>query len=714
LGGFKVPNMRGKTPGRSESAQELPGTPGHHTAGDLLHVGAGLSPRRPFPTGDAVSVVLLLLATTLAWCSANSKWTAEEWKQPTAYLETEKNDTLSELASMKATASGQILPLVWKYVKELGAPYEADWSDWPGIEELQMAFFGLLAKVLGLFAGLNLGILIGNLLASGVFYAVCRASDCNRAWSAVAAMALGVAPYSFAQSPHHITVAYIWHIPLFLLVWKWVSTEPGIAPGTPRFWSAVGVGFVTGLQNVYYTNIFCQLTLLGAAVVYFRNHWQPARLSALAIITASASAFALMNVDTRSYQFVHGPNSAAVVRPYIWVEIYGLKLVDMVVPPDNHRSQTLARFGAAHRAASALRDEGSYLGIVGLAALALLVGRAVSGLVRRRIPAVPLEALQVLWILLFFSTGGLNAILGSLGFTLFRTACRYSVVILAIVLLHAAQRLTALQRQFEEEKRDGMTRMLFQAGAPALLVLILWDQVPRSPTAEQTATIARAVEGDRQFVAKMEEALPAQAMVFQLPVMEFPEAPVVAGVRPYDHFRPYLFSKNLRFSFGSIKGRARDKWQQQLLAMPIEKQVQEIKDRGFAAIYVNRNGYSDHGKAIEDELFRMGYTTPPLTNASGELACILLRKLAIKPSTSLRYRNSGEVFDHELGRKDGTVTRSTGSEPARSFAIHGLVFAERLSAARSTCCVRWDRPLPFRSLSRLRTGDRFPQAYSSP
>lgn len=236
-----------------------------------------------------------------------------------------------------------------------------------------------------------------------------------------------------------------------------------------------------------------------------------------------------------------------------------------------------------------------------------------------------MAAWQVLWILLCFSTGGLNAILGSLGFVLFRTCCRYSVVILAIVLLYAAQRLTAIQTQLEPEERDVTTRIIFQAAAAALCLLIFWDQVPRSPTAEQTATIARQVEADREFVAKMEEALPKEAMVFQLPVMEFPEG-AVPGVPSYDHFRPYLYSKNLRFSFGSMKGRDREKWQQEVSRMPIEEAVQEVKNRGFAAIYLNRNSYLDHGKSIENTLIQMGYRTPPLSNATADLAFILLEK----------------------------------------------------------------------------------------
>jgi phosphoglycerol transferase len=124
----------------------------------------------------------------------------------------------------------------------------------------------------------------------------------------------------------------------------------------------------------------------------------------------------------------------------------------------------------------------------------------------------------------------------------------------------------------------------------------------------------------------MEAALPAGAMVFQLPIMEFPEAPA-PGVPPYDHLRPYLFGNRLRYSFGGVKGRPDSDWQKDLARLPsLEKVVEEIKGRGFAAIYINRNGFPDRAKAIEEKLLEMGYSKPPIRNASGELSCILLEK----------------------------------------------------------------------------------------
>ena len=574
---------------------------------------------------DTTALASLLVVVLLAWCTANAKWTAFQWSQPTAYTEPDKADVVHALAMMKAGAGGEFVPLAWKGSRDLGAPYDANWNDWPLVEELQIVFFSLLAKVFGLFAGLNLATVLGNLLAAITFYGVARFSDCSTVSAFVAALAFGLAPFIFAQSPFHLTTEYIWHIPLFLPVWRWASSEPGTTPRSPRFWFAVGVGFLTGLQSPYYTNILCQLTLLGAIILFCHNRSWPAFKSSLAVIGAAACAFALMNFDTWTYRAVHGPNTGALVREYKWLEIYGLKIVDMVIPPVTHHSHMLADFAAAHRAAAPLQDEGSYLGFVGLAALALLVGTAIADVVRRRADSIPMEAWQVLWIVLFFSTGGFNAILGSLGFTLFRTGCRYSVVILAIALMYAAQRLTALQRETASHKPSGSLPLAAYAAAGALCCVILWDQVPRTPTATATAAIARQVEADREFVAAMEAALPDRAMVFQLPIMEFPEAPV-PGVPPYDHFRPYLYSKNLRYSFGSMKGRPREDWQKELGKMAFKDAVAEMKNKGFAAIYINRNGFPDRGKALEDSLLEMGYTKPPLRNATGELACIVLEK----------------------------------------------------------------------------------------
>jgi phosphoglycerol transferase len=565
-----------------------------------------------FCRGDCGYFLALLASVILAWCAANALWDAKSWNLPTAYSAPVTSDVLTTLSGMKAVSDGHVLPMLWKTIPELGVPGGANWNDYPTTEEFPLYMQGLLGKAFGLFAGLNLSLLISHLLAAGVFYGVARFSGCDSKWSFVGALAFGLAPFIFAQSPHHITVASVWHVPLFIPVWRWISTGAGIAPWSRRFWISAAIAFLAGTQNVYYTNILCQLTLLGGLAVFFRTRSASALLSCLGIIAAAALAFGLMNLDTWTYRLVHGPNVGAVVREYKWLEIYGLKIVDLVVPPITHRSDLLAGFAFQHRTGAPLQDEGSYLGILGLLSLALLIFTTVAAFIRKCYSQIPIEAWQVSWILVVFTTGGLNAIAGALGFTMFRTGCRYSVVILAIVLMFAARWLSSLRL------RSGFASLLAVLAA----TLVFWDQVPRPPDLKEREFVAFQIESDQEIVEKMEAALPPGAMVFQLPIMEFPEAPV-AGLSPYDHLRPYLFSKSLRFSFGSMKGREDTQWQKDLTGLTLDAAVAKLRSLGFQAILINRNGFPDKAKGIIQSLSTMG-NTRVIESAAGDLVCVLL------------------------------------------------------------------------------------------
>ena len=588
----------------------------------------------------------LLGLVFLAWCGSMAISSPAGFARPVAYLEDpNKSDIILGYATLRANSAGDAAPFSWKTVSRLNAPFTANWTDWPSLDELHGLVLLLLANVFGVFGGLNAVLLLGHLLAAGTFYGVARAGGSARLWSFVGGLAYGLAPFMFAQSPHHSGVQWAWHVPLFTLVWRWVATDPGIEPWSRRFKEATGIGLLAGLLNIYYTNILCQLTLLGAAIRFLRTRARPALLSALAVIGAAAIGFGVSNFDTWTYKAVHGPNGGALVREYRWLEIYGLKIKDLFIPPVTHRSDALRGFGIEHRKQALLNDEdGSpYQGLIGIACLIWLTGTTIVRMAGGREKEVPIEAWWVLWIVVMFTTGGLNAIVGALGFTMFRTGARYSIVILAITLLWAARELTTLQAGVGAHRRGAAATAPWLVAAAAICGLILWDQVPRAPTAAVTAEIARQVAADREFTEKMEAALPAGAMVFQLPVMEFPESPI-PGVPPYDHFRPYLYSKQLRFSFGSHKGRDREKWQQQLQnalvagAVPdqeaqqirfntdnVRRAVEELKKLGFAAIYINRNGFPDRGKGLEEALLELGYDKPPIRSATGDLTCIVLQ-----------------------------------------------------------------------------------------
>jgi hypothetical protein len=56
----------------------------------------------------------------------------------------------------------------------------------------------------------------------------------------------------------------------------------------------------------------------------------------------------------------------------------------------------------------------------------------------------------------------------------------------------------------------------------------------------------------------------------------------------------------------------------------VRQAVDEIRSKGFAAIYVNRNGFPDRGKGLFDALLELGYDAPPIYSPAGDLACIAI------------------------------------------------------------------------------------------
>lgn len=596
---------------------------------------------------DLIAIAVVIVITTGAWCLSNRKVSLEDWRYPTTYVDPVYGDFLGACGPIKARSQGEMQGLAWQSIPALAAPDGANLNAVASPDDLLFWLFGTCARAFGLFPGFNLGVLLGHAAAAVTFFLVARIGmSVDPLWSMVFALAYGLAPFLFAESPHHFAIQYAWHLPLFPLVWSWVSTEPGLPWRSRRMWQALGIAFVTGLQSPYYTYVFCQLTLLGAGVFAWHKRSWKAMAPALAIVGVAAAAFFLSELDTLTYRLAHpaavaGPLVAA--REYRWMDIYGFKVIDMFIPSFTHHSDTLARFGLAHRQASVLNDEEgcAYLGLLGIGCLLWLVASTARALLDRKLPAVPIQAWWVLWIILFFNTGGLNSMIAAFtGFTLFRTATRYSIVVLVIVLLYAAQRLTTWHRDAASRNPADTLRIGTVTAAIATCLIVLWDQVPRGPTYERTALIRKVVDSDRELVGKLESVLPDKALVFQLPVMDGTPS---AGVPSSDHYRPYLYSTRLHWTHGAQPGTKTLQWQQsvqqrlvdgaavdqqaqkvQFNADNVRQAVEEMRRKGFTAIYVNRNGFPDRGKGLFEALLELGYETPPIYSPAGDLACVLL------------------------------------------------------------------------------------------
>jgi phosphoglycerol transferase len=145
----------------------------------------------------------------------------------------------------------------------------------------------------------------------------------------------------------------------------------------------------------------------------------------------------------------------------------------------------------------------------------------------------------------------------------------------------------------------------------------VFDQTTRA-FAPDYAGIKAEWKNDDDFISQIESSVPQGAMIFQLPYVPFPEHPRVNKMVDYDHFRAYLHSKNLRWSYGAMKNRDGDLWQSQLAARPTDDLVQALGFAGFAGIYFDRRGYEDNG-AAQEMMLSKALGAQPMVSLNGRL-----------------------------------------------------------------------------------------------
>ena len=548
----------------------------------------------------SVSTLALVMTIIVIWCWVYNRTNVEAWKTPLAY----GGDAWAILAWAKAFSDGEIAPVFLKFVEHLNAPFTANWNDHPSIEEIIPASIGWLARLSDLFVASNIFMLLTHILAGLSFWLVGNFLKYRVFFTFSGAVLFASSHYIFARNLNHLSLTFYWYIPLFLLVTFWCFSRNEILLGNKKWWIAAVVSFVTGILNPYYSVIFLQFIAVAILFHLVRKQWKDARnIFFLCVITIFG--FFLMNVDTFYTRYMYGANSGAVLRELVALETFGLRMPELFLPSANNRFHWWADFGIKNYFSlmPARGEMGSpYLGILGIIALMWLGVLGFYRLLQGKLSRVPIQFWQVIWILLFGLVGGINLLLGTFGFILFRGTNRLSIIILAISLLFLVGELSRLCPK----------KIVWLIGL-GILFLGLWDQLPPQRTTASIFQIKKTIESDRAFVRKIESILPEGSMIFQLPVREFPESPPVLKMGDYAHFRPYFFSEHIRYSYGSHKGRPREGWQYEVAVLRPSKMAAVLESYGFAAIYLNRNAFHDHGEGLISGLKAAG--KPVLVNS---------------------------------------------------------------------------------------------------
>ncbi|MGC3962328.1 MAG: hypothetical protein QM803_03110 [Rhodocyclaceae bacterium] len=538
-----------------------------------------------------VQPLALGVAVVLVWCIyfRRTSWDA------LGALSLTHGDAALVLGTAKAYMDGDIWPVLQKFVAHLGAPFSANWNDWPVTEDFLIAGIGWTGRLVGLTQAGNLFVLLAHVLAAVSFWFVAKKMKVSSAFALMGGLLYGLSVYAFARGLSHIVLAMYWHVPLLLMLTWWTYTPCLIRDDMRKTVAACVVAFIAGTLNPYYSWMAVQL--FGFALVLhvvrkqYASCWVPVLL-----IACIGAGFFCSNIDTLSYVWGHGKNPGAIARDLADLQLYGLRIPDLFYPFQGNNLHFWQRI-ATRLYVSKVGSQGemwsTYLGLVSAVGLLGLICSGAYWVFLGDRPSAMWW--QAIWIFAYSVVGGVNLLLGSLGLTLFRATNRFSIFLLTLGLLFLCQ--------WASRRLDPRAAWVVAA---AIAVFGLWDQLPHRPSAEEVTNEVAALQVDREFAARLQAGIPPNGMVFQLPVAEFPEMPPIVAMNDYEHFRPYIFTSGVRYSYGTTKGRFDASWQASTAGKPVAQMVDDLQAYGFDAVLINRRGYLDRGEALIGELRQRG------------------------------------------------------------------------------------------------------------
>ena len=458
----------------------------------------------------------------------------------------------------------------------LSSPFVFSVSEFPW-DRLNLFLMFFLSKSLSLniWGALHLYYLATYFLSAIIAYIVLRKFDISASWSLLAAIAYAFVPYHFHRSVWHLALASYYLVPVSFLVFSWLFCGEF---KWSYLWGAAFYLVLLALQSTYY--FFFAAIILGA--LFLRTIRIKDKKFAgviLGLLIFSSLAFlTIYKLPAMLYQIENGVNDLFIARQPIEAHIYGLRLTSMMLKS--------FQFLPQNEAAT------SYIGLLGIVGLLCLF-------IPKKREDFLYEMMRFIFIVCFFfcTVDGLGLIFSSMTGGMVRGLNRVIVYLAFIAFLAAAKELDVYTKN--------RTKLLYLGILTYAWGAVFFDFFDYRAFLNRSAfrnPYASQYESDRKLFQEMENVLPAGAQVYQLPYMPFLEVPPIHNMGDYEHFKAYLHTETLRFSYGANKGRQAHYWNMFIESLPPEDMVRELETCGFGAIYLDTAGYRDGGAALIEKL----------------------------------------------------------------------------------------------------------------
>ena len=493
-------------------------------------------------------------------------------------------DSLYILTSIKSYMDGSFSIFGSKINPYLNYPNGGNWNDFPSNQDLIFNVFGLIARVVGLSCASWLFLLLAHLSNLWAFVYVGRKFKLDNLLINILGILFAFSPFIFARGLGHIALSLYYSVPLIIYIIINIIENTSVKMNT-----IIILSFLISLSFIYYIYIF-EFILLVLLFVKLAKQNMDSVKTCLKFQSLTILLLLIYNFDSFYFWINNGFNQSAVSRNLDSYILYGLRLPDLILPIDS-KIEFLNQFAKKvyynNTNLIQYKTEQSYLGIIGIVGLWLSIffllrnEKVKNSFVLHNLSRINLG------ILGYSLVGGINLLIGALGFQLIRCSNRFSIFLLCSSLLIFGVCINKLFRS---------KRLIFFL-ILALLGFCFWEQAPRRTSKSINLQILNKVNEDKEIALIIEKT--NNPAVLMIPIVEFPESPPINNMQDYDQFRPYLFSKTARFSYGTNKGRNDSVWSTIDTQCDIKKKINDYK---VSHILINRSAFKDNGVSMLSDL----------------------------------------------------------------------------------------------------------------
>lgn len=503
---------------------------------------------------------------------------------------------------------------------DLGYPGFQDHGHFPVTDLLSIAQIALLAVLTqSPVLAVNLFTLGTFFTVATAFYLVLRWESVTRPFAAVIAIAFAVLPWHLERAAGHIFLASYMSIPLALFLVGLVARRR--LERTRGKWvlaTAIVAAIAVGANGVYYA---LMTTMLMGVVLLVTALWPRISLPGwrtilvTVLVPATTIGAVLLNAASTSTASI----GESVVRSPSEAYLYGGNTATLFFPAPTTLSGTiLSRFLNLGFPNIGNNLEGHAL-LSSAGVLAILLTCGVAALRWSTLSAVdPRGAIGrasfwpglFLLTTAFFAVGGLGALFSHWISSDIRAWGRYSVFVVGIAFLVTGIVLTVWRQSRRRTLRIGS--VVLGLGLAVSVIADLSTGAHRMPVEWGRALHLELDE----YVAAVEEHTADGCPVLELPLTLFPEGDVINRMTLYSHLWPYVYSDDLRWSYGAMKGTPLGDWGMDARDDPEELLVR-AREAGFCGLQVDIWAYANLAEAVDAQ---GAFGNPDIVSRSGRWA----------------------------------------------------------------------------------------------